>query len=477
MRLFPKLALLVSGLLLAAIVGLSALYYWSEQKLIRQQAEAHQEELLQNLVLIAQDAYFSTDDILLATYTHRLLKWNPELISASVVDPQGRIKAHSEPHNIGKTSDGVTPSSALVLSQSVKFGRRYLGTASVMFSQKLLDAALEARLVELQKRVASFAMSVLFLGLVGSLIMALSLTRPIKRLALAHEQIGRGRWNIDLGILEYRKDEIGFLSRSCLAMAGQLAQLDQLKDDFVAAVSHEFRSPLAAIESYLNRMDVMRKRGDPPDTWLAHLEPISQSCQRLERYVDDLLDVAYYETGKLSLDRRTTDLSQLAQEVVSFYEPKLREKRLTVSVNASPSLPKLLIDPERIRQVFNNLITNAMKFTPEGGRIEIHLESVDSGKNVCVTVQDNGIGIAPKDQDRIFNKFEQVKTARAQVKGAKGSGLGLAISRALVELHSGTIGVNSEPGTGSAFYFKLPVIPFPASKSVAIPQGGIIGHG
>ena len=94
-------------------------------------------------------------------------------------------------------------------------------------------------------------------------------------------------------------------------------ELDQLKDDFVAAVSHEFRSPLAAIESYLNRIEVMRKRGDPPETWLAHLEPIRQSCQRLERYVDDLLDVAYYETGKLSLDRRTTDLAQLAQDVVN----------------------------------------------------------------------------------------------------------------------------------------------------------------
>ena len=109
-----------------------------------------------------------------------------------------------------------------------------------------------------------------------------------------------------------------------------------------------------------------------------------------------------------------------------------------------------------------------MKFTPEGGRIEIHLEPADAGKNVCVTVKDNGIGIAEADQGRIFNKFEQVKTARAQVKGAKGSGLGLAISRALVELHSGTIGVKSEPGNGSAFYFKLPVVAFPASKSVAV---------
>jgi signal transduction histidine kinase len=257
------------------------------------------------------------------------------------------------------------------------------------------------------------------------------------------------------------------LSRSCLTMAAQLAELDQLKDDFVSAVSHEFRSPLAAIESYLDRIEVMRKRGDSVESWVGNLAPIHQSCQRLERYVDDLLDVAYYETGKLSLDRRTTDLAKLAQDVFDFYEIKLREKRITAELIAPASLPKLLIDPERIRQVFNNLVSNAMKFTPDGGRIEIHLESADSGKNIRITVKDSGIGIAVSDQSRIFNKFEQVKTARAQVKGAKGSGLGLAISRALVELHSGTIGVKSEPGRGSAFFFKLPVYPFPASKPAA----------
>ena len=87
-------------------------------------------------------------------------------------------------------------------------------------------------------------------------------------------------------------------------MAAKLAELDQLKDDLVAAVSHEFRSPLAAIESYLDRIEVVRKRGDSPDSWVANLEPIRLSCERLERFVDDLLDVAYFETGKLSLDRR-----------------------------------------------------------------------------------------------------------------------------------------------------------------------------
>ncbi len=466
MRLFPKLALMVSGLLLAAILCLSALYYWSEERQIRQDARAQQQSLLQSLVHIAQQAFVADDDLLMAKYAHLLLTWNPEMLSASVIDTKGHIRAHSDPQRFGQIADTLVPAPAyaLIVSQPVILGAHRFGTASVTFSQKLLDEALQARLSQLRKRVATVALAALFLGLLGSLGMALSWTRPIGQLSQAFERLGKGKWDIDLGILEHRKDEIGFLSRSCLTMAGKLAELDQLKDDLVASVSHEFRSPLAAIESYLDRIEVVRKRGDSPESWVANLEPIRLSCVRLERFVDDLLDVAYFETGKLSLHRRPTDLAGLAQDVVKVFEFKFREKHLTCQLLAGPSLPRPLIDPDRIRQVLTNLLSNAMKFTPEGGRIQIQLTSANA--DVRVTVKDTGIGIAPKDQARIFNKFEQVKTARAQVKGAKGSGLGLAMSRALVELHGGEIGVKSEPGQGSEFVFTLPVSHFPAALAV-----------
>jgi signal transduction histidine kinase len=469
MRLFPKLALMVSGLLLAVILCLSALYYWSQERQIRQDAQAQQQSLLQSLVHIAQQAFVADDDLLMAKYAHLLLKWNPDLLSASVVDTNGHIRAHSDPRRFGQTADalGPEPAFALTVSQPVILGAHAFGSASVTFSQKLLDKALEERLSQLRQRVGTVALTALLVGLLGSLGMALSWTRPITRLSRAFDQIGRGEWNIDLGVLPHRRDEIGFLSRSCVTMADKLAELDQLKDDLVAAVSHEFRSPLAAIESYLDRIDVIRKRGDPPESWAANLEPIRISCERLERFVDDLLDVAYFETGKLSLDRRATDMVGLAQDVLNLFEFKFREKHLTSQLRAADSLPRAVVDSERIRQVLTNLISNAMKFTPEGGRIDVLLESENAGKSVRVTVKDNGVGIAPKDQSRIFNKFEQVKTARAQVKGAKGSGLGLAMSRALVELHGGEIGVKSELGQGSEFFFSLPVRSFPAVLAVS----------
>ena len=466
MRLFPKLALLVSGLLMAAIVGLSALYYWSEEKLIRQQAQAHQQELLQNLVLIAQDAYFSTDDLLLATYAHALLKWNPELISASVVDPQGRIKAHSEPHNIGKTSDGVLPSSALVLSQSVKFGHRYLGTASVMFSQKVLDASLQARLAELKKRVLSFALSVLLLGLVGSLLMALSWTRPIARVIAGAEEIGKGRWDVDLGGSERRHDELGILSRSISGMAGELKQLDQMKEDFVTAVTHELRSPLGAIECFLNKIADERRLGRPQTQWEDYHNRMAQNVQRLTRFVNDLLDVAALDRGKVQLQPEIIDMGMMTRDVLALFEAALQQKRMRAEIELPDRLPRVLADPDKINQVVVNLVSNAIKFTPEGGLIRIRLEDLAPKPFLQISVVDSGVGIRPEDQVKIFNKFEQVKSTRQKVKGPKGTGLGLAICQGLIELHGGEIRVLSRLEQGSTFSFTLPVVPAAVSPFV-----------
>jgi signal transduction histidine kinase len=450
---------MVSGLLLAAIVSLSTLYYWSQERLIRQEAQARQDELLQNLVLIAQDAYFSTDEILLATYTHWLQKKNPELISASVVDPHGKVLAHSEPRRIGKTLDPIAPSYALVLSQPVDFGRRHIGTASVMFSQKVLDALLQARLSELKKRVAGLTLIVLLVGLVGSLAMALSWTRPIERVVAGTHKIGQGHWEVDLGGCEHRPDELGILSRAVRAMAGDLAQLDEMKEDFVSAVTHELRSPLGVIECFLNKIEDERRLGRPPTQWEDYHHRMAQNVQRLERFVNDLLDVAALDRGKVQIEPEVVDIAALAREAVAFFEASIEKKRMRLDVEVADGLPKALADPDKITQVVDNLLSNAIKFTPEGGTIRLRLEDLAPRPFLQISVIDSGLGIRPEDQTKIFNKFEQVKSARQKIRGPKGTGLGLAICRGLIELHGGELRVRSQPEEGSTFAFTLPVAP------------------
>jgi signal transduction histidine kinase len=461
MKLFPKLSLTISALIVVSLFAVGLWVYVHDKREMEDRARQEQTAILNNLAHMGQEAIISNDRLMLVTYIQLLHRWNPNLISASVINNQGQILAHSEPRRIGQkvNREPVNPSYGVILSLPILLGNHQLGAASVIFSQKKLQEELDAQIGQLQKNLLSILGIVLVLGILAAFGIAHSWTHPIQHLASVLEQIGRGDWNIDLGTLERRKDEIGFLSNHCHSMAVQLAHLDQIKDDFVSAVSHEFRSPLSAIASYLDRIKEVRQRGEGPDRWASYLEPINLCRERLERFVDDLLDTNSLKAGKLSLDRKTTDLASLAKEVVAVFEIKLQKKKICCGIQSTDELPCAYVDPGRIRQVLSNLISNALKFTPEGGHIDVKLEPVQGRQSIRISVVDNGIGIASIDQLRVFNKFEQVRTAREQIVGAKGSGLGLSICRALVELHSGTIGVKSEPGKGSTFYFTLPVSP------------------
>jgi len=463
MKLFPKLALMVSGLLLGTILSVSLSYYWAEQREIRQEAHREEQRVLQTLVHIAEEASLANDDLLLVKYARMLPKWNPAMESASVVDSQGRIVANSEPEMIGHANRDSAPKTAsvLVLSQVVRMGAGQSGTASVSFSQERLEEALRARIERLQRRLRIVTGIGLLLSLAGCFAMAVSWTRPIKRLTKGAEQIGQGKWSLDLGEMDRRGDEVGFLAQSFQSMAVRLGELDRMKEDFVSSVTHELQSPLSAIESFLNLIDTKDESGMPPEELRDCHKRIRVNTQRLTRFVNDLLDVSALERGKVHLNSRPMDVGALAQEVLALFEFKLQEKRLSSHLECPENAPKALADIDKIRQVLINLVSNAMKFTPAGGHIEISVEDLPAKKQLRVCVTDTGIGIDPMDQLKIFSKFEQVQSAKQQVKGAKGTGLGLAICRELIQLHGGEIGVTSRWGHGSTFAFTLPAADVP----------------
>ncbi len=464
MKLFPKLALTVSSLLIGTTLCLSVSFYFAERRSIRAEADQERRALVQNLVHIAQESLLTNDDLLLVKYTRWLQKWNPSLVSASVVSPGGEVLSHSEPSLIGKSVVPVTldldRAHVLVLTQPVHLGSRWVATASASFSEKQFEETVQARLRGLQRRLGFIVAGAVGAGLVISFLLALSWTRPIGTLAQAAERVGQGKYQLNLGGTNLRKDELGFLSTSFQTMAEQLQQLDQMKDDFVSAVTHELRSPLGAIESYLNLINEEVHEGISPSIWQTYVERLRVNTQRLTRFVNDLLDVAALERGKVTLEQQPVNLSILIQDVIAFFAPKLAERKLTCTT-AIPkgSPPKIWGDPDKIRQVLMNLLSNAIKFTPERGTIVVGLHEIASEKRLRVYVKDSGAGIALENQAKIFNKFEQVHSARQTVKGPKGTGLGLSICRALIELHGGTIGVDSRPGEGSCFYFTLPVTP------------------
>ena len=173
--------------------------------------------------------------------------------------------------------------------------------------------------------------------------------------------------------------------------------------------------------------------------------------------------VAALERGKVRVDSKPMELASLCQDVVDLFILKAQERCQTLSLVAPEGFPSVRADREKIRQVLVNLISNALKFTPEGGAVAVTAEL--AGETALVQISDTGLGIPEEDQERIFHKFEQGTGVRQRIKGPKGTGLGLAIAKAVVELHGGRIGVRSAPGKGSTFYFTLPAV---ASEKEAV---------
>ncbi len=227
---------------------------------------------------------------------------------------------------------------------------------------------------------------------------------------------------------------------------------NQTKDDFVAIVSHELRTPLATISNVLSNA-LAGVWGDLGDDARSELETGHTSAKRLASVVANLLDMSTIRAGRVTLEKSQVDLPGLIHSVTRGVKANAEEKGVALEMANDPSLGLVFCDPEKIVRVVTNLVGNALKFTDEGGTVSIGIQNGLDDFEISVT--DTGEGIAPEHQGRIFGRFEQV--GRTHGSGEKGTGLGLAISRELVELHGGTLVVESALGKGSTFRFTLPV--------------------
>ncbi|MCX7927373.1 MAG: cell wall metabolism sensor histidine kinase WalK [Candidatus Omnitrophica bacterium] len=227
-------------------------------------------------------------------------------------------------------------------------------------------------------------------------------------------------------------------------------EVDRMKSEFVSIVSHELRTPLTTIrEAVAQMLDGLL--GPITNRQQEFLSICLQDIDRLTRIINDLLDISKIEAKKIELRKKLIDIVSLAQERVTFFSNRAKEKGLFLKVESNQKQIQLYIDSDKISQVFNNLIGNALKFTQEGG-ITILLENQQD--NVYCSVSDTGLGIAQEDLPKVFSKFEQFK--RIEGPGEKGTGLGLAIAKGLIEAHGGSITVKSIPKQGTCFCFILP---------------------
>ena len=229
----------------------------------------------------------------------------------------------------------------------------------------------------------------------------------------------------------------------------RLLELDHLKDEFVASVSHELRTPLTSITGYL---ELVLEAGRLSEEQEQFLGVVGRNADRLLRLVGDLLFVAQLKSSTVVLERAPVDLTELVGSAVQSVAPLAQDRGIELTLDCE-ALPQLEGDAGRLGQVLDNLLTNALKFTPRDGRVEVR--AVERDEIVRFQVRDTGMGISDEDQQHLFEKF--FRTSEAQTKAIQGTGLGLSIVAAIVEAHGGSIEVESELGVGTTFTVALPV--------------------
>jgi signal transduction histidine kinase len=236
----------------------------------------------------------------------------------------------------------------------------------------------------------------------------------------------------------------------------QLREIDKLKDNFLSTVSHELRTPLTSIKSFV---EILLNYDEDKTTQKEFLGIINEESDRLTRLINDFLDISKIQAGRMQWKTEELSVTDAINSAVNTARPLIDKEKLTVTVNAEADLPKVLCDRDRLVQVVTNILGNAIKFTPESGKITLKAwfdknQSLEPAA-VTVSITDTGIGIAPENHHKIFENFGQVGDVLKD--RPKGTGLGLPICKKIIENYKGKIWVDSDLGKGTTFLFTLPV--------------------
>jgi signal transduction histidine kinase len=360
-----------------------------------------------------------------------------------LTDNQGTVVADSQGELLGEPYQADAPGRAVALP----WERGAIGTFYIT-----PEPSPGVGLISLQILYLTIGRFFLWGGLVAVAIavaLAFFLSRrtltPVKALTSAAERLGRGDFSQRVQIKD--KGELGELAQTFNSMAGDLERAEKLRQNMVADVAHELRTPLSNIQGYL---EALRDGVMKPDK--ETIRSLYEEASLLSRLVDDLQELSLAEAGELKLVRQVEDIGGLIRQAVAAVEAQKKAKGLSLAVEL-PELPPVNIDSRRIGEVLRNLLENAVAHTGKGDTITVTARQLD--RLVEISVTDSGEGIPAKELPNIFERFYRVDKSRARATG--GSGLGLTIARRLVEAHGGRIEVQSEPGKGSRFAFTVPV--------------------
>jgi signal transduction histidine kinase len=368
----------------------------------------------------------------------------PPSFAFALVDQDGYVVVPAGAYRVGD----YVPAEELARGVEVEVDGRVVGTVLTAGEPPELTPREELFLTRINRALLYAALGAALIALPLGLLLARTLTRPLRELTAASRAMAQG--DLEQSVTVRSQDELGELALAFNQMSAELARANQARRQMTADIAHDLRTPLTVIKGYA---EALRDEDIPPTT--TTFDTIYREAEHLSHLIEDLRTLSLVDAGELTLNCRPASPRDLLERTAAAYLPQAQGLGIALHVDPAPGLPPVHVDPERLAQVLGNLIGNALRHTPGGGRIT--LAARQHAGAIHLTVQDTGTGIAPADLPHVFDRFYRGDAARETDEGE--SGLGLAIAKSLVEAQGGTISVSSTRGEGTTFVIALPSEP------------------
>jgi signal transduction histidine kinase len=363
------------------------------------------------------------------------------IVPIILIDQNGYVIHPVPPYRAG---DYLAPDK-LTQGIPVNINGKTVGTILAIGSAPPLSEAEQQYLERTNQALLLSALGATMLALLLSVVLARTLTKPLRELTGAIRAMAKGKLGVAVPVRS--RDEIGELTKAFNQMSADLARSNQLRKQMTADIAHDLRTPLTVIGGYIESLRDGVLEANPERYDVMH-----QEVQHLQHLVEDLRTISLADAGELKLNRQCIAPQILLEQTASAFTPQAEQKQIALQVQVEAGLPEITIDEIRIAQVLGNLVSNALRYTPEGGHIA--LSAHRRANEIILAVADNGTGIAPDALPHIFERFYRADASRHS---ESESGLGLAIAKSLVEAHGGTITAQSQGiGKGSTFCVHLP---------------------
>ena len=362
-------------------------------------------------------------------------------ITFLLADASGKVLVPAGQYQVGQT----VPSAKLAQGTAVQVSGKQVGTVLVTGNPPPLGGLELQYLNRTNQALLYAALGAALVALGLGTILARTLTQPLRELTSAIHAMAKGNFKQHVPVKS--RDELGELAAAFNQMSSDLDRLNLSRRQMTADIAHDLRSPLTVIGGYVESMRDGVLKPTPE-----RLDTIHAEVQHLQRLVEDLRTLSQADAGELRLNRAPVAPLALLEQMAKSYNQLAAQKKVALEVQAQADLPEVNLDPDRMAQVFGNLISNSLRYTAAGGRIRLAAGQEEDG--LAFSVQDTGQGISAEALPHIFDRFYRADPARAQ--GSE-SGLGLAIARSIVEAHGGSISAESEVGKGTKIRMVFPV--------------------